>query len=793
MSFPVSVLARFFRNKPAFVLLLVIGMVPFSSLAQNAKSSLTIEKIMQGTQFTGTSPSEISWSEDSRFIYFQWNPEKNRADSLYKVTAMGDKITKVNRPEAEALPTQNGRYNRTYTLKVYEKEGDLYLFDLKTNQTRQLTKTLEAETNPVFSGGEQQVIFTQNSNLFSLHLSTGQLAQITHFLPGARKTDAQNSQEKWLQQQQLALFDIIKKRREEEKAGQLANKKFKKTRPKEIFTGEKTVENAVLSPDEKFVTYSLVTRAANAKKTIVPNYVTASGFTEDIPSRTKVGAPLVASEMGLYDLAKDTTYQISFKDIKGITDQPAFIKDKKKTITPRPVAFFGPFWSDNGKNAVLVLRSLDNKDRWLVQFNPATRALKVLDRQHDEAWINGPGIDYEAGDIGWLADNETLWFQSEETGYAHLYTVNTRTNQKKQITKGKFEVSAVRLARDKNYWYFQANKVHPGELHFYRLPGRGGEPEQLTTGVGNHEVTLSPDEKTLAIRYSYTNKPWELFVMANKAGAKPRQVTNSLTAEFKAYPWRDPEVTSFKARDGAEVFARIYRSANAVPDGPAVVFVHGAGYLQNAHKWWSYYYREYMFHNFLVDQGYTVMDMDYRGSAGYGRDVRTGIYQFMGGKDLTDQVDGTAYLVQKYQVNPKKIGIYGGSYGGFITLMALFTQPDVFAAGAALRSVTDWAHYNHEYTSAILNEPFTDSTAYVKSSPIYHAAGLKGALLMCHGMVDTNVHFQDIIRLTQRLIELKKENWELAVYPVENHAFTEPSSWTDEYKRIFKLFEANLK
>ncbi|RDC65007.1 prolyl oligopeptidase family serine peptidase [Adhaeribacter pallidiroseus] len=784
---------NFFKNKAAFLFVLVIEMVPGTSLAQKVKSSLTIEKIMQGTGFTGTSPSEIAWSEDSRFIYFKWNPEKARADSLYKVTATGENTTKVNRPEADFLPTPNGRYNRTYTLKVYEKEGDIYLYDNKTNTSRQLTKTLEPEANPVFSGDEQQVVFTQNSNLFSLHLSSGQLTQLTNFLPGAKKTETKNDQEKWLQQQQLALFDIIKKRTEEEKIEQSENKKFKKKQAKAIYTGEKTVENAILSPDGKFVSYSLVTRPANVKKTIVPDYVTASGFTEDISSRTKVGAPLAASEMGLYDIGKDTTYQISFKDIKGITDQPAFLKDKKKITTPRPVAFFGPFWSDNGKNAVLVLRSFDNKDRWLVQFNPGTRALKVLDRQHDEAWLNGPGIDYEAGDLGWLGDNETLWFQSEETGYSHVYTVNTRTNQKKQITKGKYEVSAVRLTRDKKNWYFQANKVHPGEMHFYRLAVRSGEPEQLTTGAGNHEVTLSPDEKTLAIRYSYTNKPWELFVMPNRTGAKPRQVTNSLTNEFKAYQWRDPEVISFKARDGAEVFARIYRPTNAIANGPAVVFVHGAGYLQNAHKWWSYYYREYMFHNFLVDQGYTVMDLDYRGSAGYGRDVRTGIYQFMGGKDLTDQVDGAAYLVQHYQVNPRKIGIYGGSYGGFITLMALFTQPDVFAAGAALRSVTDWAHYNHEYTSAILNEPFTDSTAYVKSSPIYHAAGLKGALLMCHGLVDTNVHFQDIIRLTQRLIELKKENWELAVYPVENHAFTEPSSWTDEYKRIFKLFEANLK
>jgi len=119
-------------------------------------------------------------------------------------------------------------------------------------------------------------------------------------------------------------------------------------------------------------------------------------------------------------------------------------------------------------------------------------------------------------------------------------------------------------------------------------------------------------------------------------------------------------------------------------------------------------------------------------------------------------VDAARYLVSQHGVDPKRIGVYGGSYGGFITLMAMFTQPDVFAAGAALRPVSDWALYNHGYTSDILNVPQTDPEAYRKSSPIYFARGLKGALLICHGMVDTNVEFQDTVRLVQKLIELRK-------------------------------------
>ena len=165
----------------------------------------------------------------------------------------------------------------------------------------------------------------------------------------------------------------------------------------------------------------------------------------------------------------------------------------------------------------------------------------------------------------------------------------------------------------------------------------------------------------------------------------------------------------------------------------------------------------------------------------------------MGGADLNDIVDGAKYLAKDQGVDPNRIGVYGGSYGGFITLMGMFTTPGTFAAGAALRPVTDWSHYNHGYTSNILNVPTNDMEAYRKSSPIYFAEGLKGQLLILHGMVDTNVFFQDSVRLIQRLIELRKETWSIAPYPVENHGFTEETSWADEYKRIFRLFEDNLR
>ena len=270
------------------------------------------------------------------------------------------------------------------------------------------------------------------------------------------------------------------------------------------------------------------------------------------------------------------------------------------------------------------------------------------------------------------------------------------------------------------------------------------------------------------------------------------QLTHSTSSKFQSYSWRKPPVIQFKASDGVYVAARIYEPKAQNKNGAAVLFVHGAGYLQNAHNYWSNYYREYMFHNLLCDLGYTILDVDYRASEGYGRDYRTAIYRFMGGRDLDDFIDAKDFLVTQHGIDSNRVGIYGGSYGGFISLMGLLTKPNEFACGAALRSVTDWAHYNQEYTSNILNYPETDPEAYRKSSPIYFAENLSKPLIMLHGMVDDNVQFQDVVRLSQRFIELGKKEWELAVYPVEAHGFREAYSWYDEYRRIFELFEKNL-
>lgn len=780
-------------------------LITFYGIAQNKLGKLTVEKIMANPKWMGSSPTNPQWSADGKMLFFRWNPNVIAADSLYFIS------TENTTPQKATITMRQNQvlanrvnYNHAFTAYVYSLNEDLYYVSAIGNSPVRITQTTEVESSPQFAFDEKKIVFEKNDNLFAWDISSGTTLQLTNFKSGSEikdlKKEPTNAQEKWLKNDQLENFEVLKQRQDKLEITDSLNKKL---RPKElhpIYTDDKTLQDQHISPDGRFVAFTLM-KLGGGKSTIVPNYVTETGFTQDISGRSKVGHAQNTYESYIYDREKDTVILIKTDSLPGIKMEPDFVKDyplkdtaQKKKTAVRAVTIFGPYWSPNGSHALVNIYSQDNKDKWIMLLEPSTGKLSVIDHQRDEAWIDGPGIREYAFNKNCWVDENTCWFQSEVSGYSHLYTYNMATHAKKQLTSGNYEIQDVKPSNDKKYFYITTNEVHPGEKQFYRMAITGGNRERITTMTGSNDVSISPNDKQIAFLYSYSNKPWELYLQPNLPNTKAKQITDKAQSElFKSYAWKDPIVQTIKASDGQLIYVRIYKPANQAASKPAVLFVHGAGYLQNAHKWWSSYFREYMFNNLLADNGYTVMDIDYRGSAGYGRNWRTGIYRFMGGKDLDDEMDAAKFLVDSLGCDTKKIGMYGGSYGGFMTLMALFTKPGKINAGAALRPVTDWAHYNHGYTSNILNEPFNDSLSYKKSSPIYFANGLQDHLLICHGMVDTNVHFEDVVRLQQRLIELHKDNWEVQGYPMEDHGFVEPSSWTDEYKRIFKLFETNLK
>lgn len=764
----------------------VADYVPLSVTAQSFP--LSIRSIMRAESNVGQAPSQVRWTDDSRWVYFQWQPgglEWNEGRSLYRVGADGGAPERVDDAEARSLAPllAGGDLSPDRSRRVASVSGDLYLIDRSSLDVRRLTHTEDGEGQPLFTADGEGVLFRRANNVYRMTLDSGKLTQITWIAsgPAPDEDEGAEGQRGFLAAQQTQLFEHIRRGNAAEQRTDSISELVASTEPETAYLKRnERVEGLTPTRSGDYVLVLAATQAQDAVQTIVPDWVTEDGYTRDLNVRTKVGDNQGASRAGVLNA---TTGVISWVDVA-----------PEGYEAEHDVRVFNAGWNDAGTKVFVFAVSFDDQDRWLWAVDVASGERTLVDHLHDDAWVAGPCFSQC---VGFVPGTDRIYFVSEHTGYAQMYAVNSDGSDKRALTTGQWEVLSITMPEDRSNFILRTNEGSPFNEHMWTMEFDGSDREQRTEGDGRFNATLSPNGRRVALVHDVTNHPPELYLADAGDLSDMGAVTMTPTDEWMSFPWIRPDIIQFEAEDGTMVPARIYRPEDmgAESHGGAVIFVHGAGYLHNVHNYWSSYYREYQFNQFLAASGYTVLDIDYRGSAGYGAEWRTGIYRWMGGKDLSDQVDGARYLAANEGVDPARVGLYGGSYGGFITLMGLFTSGDTFKSGAALRSVTDWAHYNHGYTSRILNLPTDDVEAYEQSSPIYFAENFQSDqhLVMLHGMVDTNVHFSDVVRLSQRLIELGKENWEMAVYPVENHGFVEPTSWTDEYRRIYELFERTLR
>ncbi len=404
-------------------------------------------------------------------------------------------------------------------------------------------------------------------------------------------------------------------------------------------------------------------------------------------------------------------------------------------------------------------------------------------------------------DMRFAPDSDILMFHSERDGWNHLYTVNADGSDFRQITNGAYEVPWAEWLDDRNI-IFASTEEDPGERHLRKLNLKSGKTTKLTSREGYRKAFhLSRDKNTVVYEFSYFNEPGDLYAIQVNVAGKEQRLTHSTPELFQEISWQTPDYIRFIGHDGeTELSMTVLKPEIVDPSvkNPVVVFVHGAGSLQNVYKGWSTnYWREYMFHQILAARGYYVIEVDYRHSLGYGRDFREKVTGWMGKYETEDIIDGLEYLSKHYPlVNRNKVGIYGGSYGGFMALYAVSTAPDCFHAAAALRAVTNWENYyeaNPWYTLPRLGTPEQDSTNYAQSSPLTYAENLERPVLILHGLIDNNVPYRDAAQYIQKLIEAGNKDFDFMMYPGERHSFVSPDAWYDEYVRIYKFFERELK
>jgi len=786
----------------------------------NLDSTITLEQIMADPDWFGRAPQAWYWGDDSNTVYYQQKRLGNPLKDLFVKNLSSDAAdsngTKVSLVNMHIAADKNAVLNLAASHEVYTFKGNVFVKQLASQSVQQLTFTSANESEAMFlTNGE---IAYRIDNVFYAHnMRTGQITELAN-LQMADKPKSVEAPSSYLEKEQHKLIGYIalqhknKQRRAEQKQN-LAKENASISETKFYFGKGNIVSHASLSPSGSKLLVSIASAKASRDKTdIMPNYITEDGVIAAEKVRARVANNQeYKEEIFIINLAKGEKTVLSYKTLPDFdTDVLAAVKkenyaragkeylSKKQARNIHLLQMWNPVkWSADGSQVALMLEAWDNKTRWLTTVDFANSTLVNQHKLHDDAWIN-----YSLNEFDWLG-NDALYYLSEESGYSHLYHKALNNRKASQLTSGKFEVSEVTLTKDQQHFIFKGNRKHPGIYEIYQVD-LNKNLTALTDLGGMNDYALSPDESKLLIQHSSLTMPPELYVKALASNVQANQVTHTVSEQFKAMPWSTPSIVAIaSSNQNTPIYSRVYlpnnynKTANKNTDktaekNRAVMFTHGAGYLQNSHLGWSGYFREFMFHSLLVQQGYVVIDMDYRASAGYGRDWRTSIYRQMGKPEVEDMRDGVNWLVENANVDAKRVGTYGGSYGGFLTLMSMFTAPDLFESGSAIRLVSDWAYYNHGYTSNILNTPEDDAIAYERSSPIYFAQGLEKPLLINAPMVDDNVFFEDTVRLVQRLIELEKQDFETAIYPVEPHGFVQPSSWLNEYRRIFKLFENTL-
>jgi len=788
------------RSAPLLPCLLLSA---FAALAQAQPAQpLTLDRIMADPDWIGPTLEQAWWSWDARHAYYPLKREGSSIRDVYLQDVAGGEARIVDGASRAGIDAAQPVLDPQRTRMAFVRNGDVFVRDLRNGALTQLTRSDATEASPRWSS-DGALLWRNGHDWFRWSAADGATAHAAS--PKAEDDPAAAPKPDLLREDQLRLVETLRverDRRETQRQREAELRRADPTRaPAPVYLG-KDVEIAAtsLSPDGRWLAVATERKSdERGQGGKMPKYITESGYEEFEDVRTRVGRNLPrAQTLWLIDMHDGSRRELSTAALPGVGEDP--LAALRKSAGKEPLkgsralrledSSDGLLWSADSRFLALMLHSVDNKDRWLATLQPEAGELQSRHRLTDPAWVN-----WTFNEFGWLPDQRRLWFVSEESGYAHLYTVDAGRGRASALTSGRWEVTQPALAPDGARFHFTCNRARPGDYELCTVPAAGGEVAELTDLGGVEDFVASPDGTRLLLRHSSSYVPPQLAVI-DADGGNLRTLTDTRSAEYRSYEFLQPQYVQVPSKHGAgTIWGKYYAPATMEPGRkyPVVLFVHGAGYLQNVSDRYPNYFREQMFHNLLVQRGYIVLDLDFRASEGYGRDWRTAIYRQMGHPELEDYLDGIDWLVEHHQADRERVGIYGGSYGGFMSFMALFREPGKFKAGAALRPVTDWTQYNHTYTANILNTPDIDPEAYRKSSPIEYAEGLEDHLLIAHGMIDDNVFYRDSVVLAQRLVELRKDKWELASYPMERHGYVHADSWYDQYRRILELFERALK
>ncbi|HSB17599.1 MAG TPA: S9 family peptidase [Bryobacteraceae bacterium] len=727
---------RFTSSAPARYHGAIVAMrflVCFLLLALGAPAQqLTLDRLFRRPFLWGTSPEQVTWSKEGHTLAFLWNTSGRRFLDLYAYHPGSRKLTRLTDLE----PVKDD-------LNLTEEEKDdrqkSYLEPLAGLGSFELSRD---SSHAAFSyRGDLYVVETQGEKP-PFRLTRTKASE------SSPQLSPDNTRISFLRDRQLFVQDL--------RDGRL-------WQVTDIEEPDQAITSYRWSPDgTRFV---VAVRKGRGRQMVLPNYsgrfVKAGSFSRSVAGDEPVETALsIVPVEGGKPLPVDLG-PLGAKVYLGLVD-----------------------WSPDSSQ--LLVRSVHPKVKQahLLVIDAKTGKSVVLQEETDSKWVHWTSA-------AWSPDSRNVVFTSDREGWAQLYRIPATGGKPEQLTRGAWEAQDPQWAGENIY--YTSTEGGAAERHFYRIRPDGSGKQKLSRREGLNYGLVSEDGMHVAWLQANLSNPSDLYVDEDR-------VTTSPLPEFANYRWPESRFFQYPSRrDGKSVAARLMLPPGYRQDDksgkrwPAVVYIHGSGYATSVLKEWGSYdpYR-FAFNTYLAQRGFVVLEPDYRGSSGYGRDWRTDVHLHMGGPDLDDVLGGLDYLRGLGDIDMKRIGIWGVSYGGFMTNMAMFLATDEFRAGVSWAGVNDWENYNAWYTSERLTTPEENPEAFRRSSPIHFSRLLKNPLLIVHGMVDDNVLFQDAVQLTEKLVQEGRPFWHI-YYPQEDHAFVRDETLVDAYSRSAEWFERHLR
>ncbi|MBM4166038.1 MAG: S9 family peptidase [Ignavibacteria bacterium] len=700
-----------------------------TSFAQQRTKEYTVEDVITSPLFQGKFIRGVQWIENGKaYSFLETDSTTKRTNVMRYDVESGKKSLLIDanklkmKGDTTAFAMQNYFWSKDERYIIFtgslvarslKTGGNFFLYDVKNDEFIQVTHSEEEQMVIQFSPDSKRIGFVRANNIFVYDIATKTESQLT--FDGSEHV--LNGHFDWVYEEEFSI-----------------------------------INGWQFSPDGKYIAYWQLDE----------NRVPEFPINDFLPTHQNVSKMRYPKAGDKNSIVKIGAIEIATKQNKWLDIGEPF-DSTQDTYIPR-IQWIGNVETQNSASLLSFQKLNRAQNKMEFYFADVTTGTsKLILAEESKTWIES-----ENSNLTFLKNGKGFIWTSEKDGFNHLYLYDMNGKEVRQLTKGNWDVQSVSAFDEKNEMlYFTAGNPTPMEKQLFSVETDGGEVKRVSQSKGTHSINFSPDRKYFIDNYSDANTPNKTALYSAK-GKLVRIIEENKIAAFDVYPFSQKEFFSFKTSDGVELNGWMLKPTNfdATKHYPVLMNVYGGPGSQTVLDAWGG--RDMWWYQMLAQKGYMIVSVDNRGTGFRGNAFKTITYKNLGKWEANDQTEAAKYLATLPFVDKSRIGIWGWSYGGYMTLMALENGGDVFKAGISVAPVTHWKFYDTIYTERFMSTPQLNPDGYKESAPLEHAEKIKSKLLLVHGTGDDNVHWQNAVAMADEMIK-KNVQFETMFYPNRMH------------------------